>query len=256
MTSIWELMKTTIFQILTFLIWAIPLNAQETVSRSFLTEPRFNFFKKTILIYNEYLNTNDGSYITTNLRILYPLGNKALNFRFDLPIISTNSPDFTGQTGLGDIDLSIAYIPQMNEKTGIAFRGKINIPTATENAFGTGKWVFISTAFLGHYWDTQKQWFSITSLEQQFSFAGKKTRTPVNTTIFENDIYYSFQKNWVGTTAIIRYNFELQGWQNSIAVEYGRKLTPSFNVYIHPSIAFGSRKYYNNGFEVGFFLIF
>lgn len=144
----------------------------------------------------------------------------------------------------------------MNEKTGIAFRGKINIPTATENAFGTGKWVFIPTFFLGHYWDTQKQWLSITSLEQQFSFAGKSTRAPVNTTVFENDIYYSFQKNWIGATAIIRYNYELEGWQNSFAVEYGRKITPRFNAYIHPSIAIGSKKFYNNGIEVGFLIFF
>lgn len=103
-------MKTTVFQIFAFLIWTIPMNAQEIISRSFLTEPRFNFFRKTVLIYNEYLNSNGSTYNTTNLRILHPFGNKALNFRFDLPIISTNSPELSGQTGLGDIDLSIAYI--------------------------------------------------------------------------------------------------------------------------------------------------
>ena len=48
-------------------------------------------------------------------------------------------------------------------------------------------------AFLGHYWDSQKQWFSISSLEQQLSFAGQANRSAVNTTVFENDIYYSFR---------------------------------------------------------------
>ena len=160
------------------------------------------------------------------------------------------------QTGLGDIDFSIAYIPQMNDKTGIAFRGKINIPTASESAFGSGKWVFIPTAFLAHYWDSQKQWFSISSLEQQLSFAGQANRTAINTTVLENDIYYSFHKNWVGAVAHFRYSFETKGYKNSFAIEYGRKFTPRFYAYIHPSFGFGSQKSYNNGIEIGVLIFF
>ncbi len=249
-------MKTSVFTILTLLFLAIPMNAQKNISRNMLTEPRFNFFKKTLLVYNEYLNTNNGSYNITNLRVLYPFGNKALNLRFDLPIVTINSPGYMNQTGLGDIDFSIAYIPQMNDKTGIAFRGKINIPTATESPFGTGKWVFTSTAFLGHYWDEQKQWFSISSLEQQLSFAGQANRSDVNTTLFRNDIYYSFHKNWVGTTAIFSYSFESKGYNNSLSIEYGRKFTSRFYAYIHPSIGFGSQKSYDNGIEAGVLIFF
>ena len=52
---------------------------------------RYHYFLKTILFFNEYLDTENGSYNTTQLRFLYPIGNKAWNLRFDLPLISANT---------------------------------------------------------------------------------------------------------------------------------------------------------------------
>ncbi|WP_414000280.1 lipid A phosphoethanolamine transferase [Flavobacterium sp. W1B] len=249
-------MKATVFFAFVLLFLATRMNAQETASQNMLTEPRFNFYKRTLITYNEYLNTNAGFFNTTNFRLLYPFGNKALNFRLDLPIVTSNVSNLGNQTGIGDIDFSIAYIPKLNDKIGYAIRGKIIIPTATESAFGGGKWVFIASGFLGHYWDSKKKWFSITTLEHQFSFAGQQASPPVNTILFENVIYYSFKKNWIGADATIRYSFELKGYRNIFAIEYGYKISPRFNTYIHPSIGFGSQKSYNNGIEIGTLIYF
>lgn len=39
-------------------------------------------------------------------------------------------------------------------------------------------------------------------------------------------------------------------------MEFGRKITPTNLVYVHPSVAFGGEKSYNFGMEVGILILF
>jgi hypothetical protein len=241
--------------LLSFLI-ICTLQAQDTIQHNNpLGEARFNYFKETILIFNEYLDTDSGSFNTTNLRFLHPVGNRAWNFRVDIPLISTNTTS-ANKTGLGDIALGVSYIPFLNHKKGIAIRAKITSNSASDPNFGSGKWVFTPTFFLGNYLGKEKKYLLLSSLENQMSFAGSSTRNKVNTTVLENTLLYFFGKNWFGTNVAFRYNATVEGFQNSSFIEYGRKITPDSMFYIHPSVAFGGAKSYNYGMELGVLILF
>jgi hypothetical protein len=220
-----------------------------------LNEARFNYFKQTVILFNEYLDTDSGSFNTTNLRILEPIGNKSWNLRADIPLIATNT-SAENKSGLGDIAVAVSYIPYLDKKRGFAIRAKITSNSANDPNFGSGKWVFSPTCTYGQYLGNSKKvlWFSI--LENQSSFAGSPNRNKINTSVFENTFLYSFGKNWLSANIALRYNAITKGYPNSSFIEIGRKLNPNSLFYIHPSIAYGYKKSYNQGIELGLIVMY
>lgn len=248
--------KLYLFLLLSFFT-AFSIKAQETVepSQNVYTEARYHYYLKTILLFNEYLDTDSGSFNTTQLRFLHPIANKAWNLRVDLPLVSTNS-NSENQTGIGDIGVGISYIPYLNHKTGgVAFRARVISNSATDPSRGSGKWVFAPAVFYGKYLRKDKILW-ITSLENQLSFAGSDNRDDINTTAFENYIMFIIGKNWIAADAAFRYNATNKGYPNNAFLEFGRRITANDMAYIHPSVAFGNHKTYNFGIEVGMLILF
>ena len=241
------------------LVFFIPfcIKAQDTAgaSKNVYTEARYHYYLKTILLFNEYLDTDSGSYNTTEIRFLHPIANKAWNLRVDLPLVSTNS-NSQNQTGIGDIGAGISYIPYLKHKTGgVAFRARVISNSATDPARGSGKWVFAPAVFYGKYLKKDKiLWIS--SLENQLSFAGSENRDDINTTAFENYFMFIIGKNWIAADAAFRYNATNKGFPNNAFLEFGRRITPNDMAYIHPSVGFGNHKSYNFGIEVGMLILF
>lgn len=250
--------KLQLFFCISFLI-TLSAEAQDsqnaTNSENIYSEARYHYYLKTILLFNEYLDTDTGSFNTTQLRFLHPIANKAWNLRVDLPLISTNTSSIN-KTGIGDIGVGISYIPYLkHESGGIAFRARVISNSAADPALGTGKWVVAPVVFFGKYLVVNKLLW-IASLENQISFAGSSNRNDVNTTAFENYFMYIIGKNWIAADAAFRYNATNKGFPNNAFVEFGRKITPNDMAYIHPSIAFGGKKSYNYGIEVGMLILF
>lgn len=231
--------------------------AQDTgeAAKNVYTEARYHYYLKTILLFNEYLDTDSGSFNTTELRFLHPIANKAWNLRVDLPLISTNSSS-DNKSGIGDIGAGISYIPYLqHENGGIAFRARVISNSATDPARGSGKWVFAPTVFYGKYLKRDKIiWIS--SLENQLSFAGSDNRDDINTTSFENYFMFIMGKNWIAADVAFRYNATNKGFPNNAFLEFGRRITANDMAYIHPSVGFGSHKSYNFGIEVGMLILF
>ena len=233
------------------------VKAQETDSTKVnnpFAEPRYHYFLKTILLSNEYLDTDNGSYNTTQLRLLYPIGNKAWNLRFDLPLISTNTNSIN-KSGIGDVSAGISYIPYLKHNNGVAVRARVISNSAQDPNFGSGKWVFIPTVFYARYLKSKK-YLWISSAEYQASFAGHSDRNDISTAVFENVILYFFGRNWISADAAFRYNNTVNGFQNNAFIEYGRKISADDLIYIHPSYAFGGEKTYNFGLEIGILILF
>lgn len=108
-------------------------------SQNRYTEAWYHYYLKTILLFNEYLDTDSGSFNTTELRFLYSIANKAWNLRVDLPLISTNTSSIN-KTGIGDIGVGISYIPYLkHESGGIAFRARVISNSAAAQILGSGK---------------------------------------------------------------------------------------------------------------------
>jgi hypothetical protein len=248
--------KLQLFYLL-FLLITFSTKAQDTIKlqKNPYTEARYHYYLKTILLFNEYLDTETGSYNTTELRFLHPIANKAWNLRVDLPLISTNTLS-SNKTGIGDISIGISYIPYLQQKSdGIAFRARIISNSAADPALGSGKWVFATAIFYGKYLIANK-FLWISSLENQISFAGSNNRSDINTTAFENYFMCILGKNWIAADVAFRYNATNKGYPNNAFVEFGRKITSNDMAYIHPSIAFGKHKSYNYGIEVGMLILF
>ena len=176
--------------------WEI-INAQDKKTirseQNPFSEARFTYFKETIVLFNEYLETKNGSFNTTNFRILKPLGNRAWTIRFDAPLISTNS-NTINKSGLGDLSLATSFIPYLTKKSGIATRLKIASNSANNPNFGSGKWVISPAIFYGTYIDTNKKLLLISDLEYQFSVAGSKNRADIRTTVIESTLIYFLPK--------------------------------------------------------------
>lgn len=251
------IMRKIFFLVFAFsLIFNFSIKGQEnTKEKNAFSEARFNYFKQTIIIFNEYLDTKNGSFNTSNFRLSAPIGNKAWNLRFDLPLVSTNTESIN-KTGLGDLSLASSYIFFINEKRGVATRLRVTSNSSNNPAFGSGKWVLSPAFFLGNYIGKSKKLLLISNIEYQFSFAGSNERAAISTAIIENMFIYSFAKNWIGTNLALRYNYIKEGFQNSIFVEFGRKFNSESMFYIHPSLAFGSEKSYNYGLELGLVILF
>lgn len=241
---------------LSFLLITFSTKAQDTIElqKNPYAEARYHYYLKTILLFNEYLDTEIGSYNTTELRFLHPIANKAWNLRVDLPLISTNTSSIN-KTGIGDIGVGISYIPYLNHSKGVAFRARVISNSAADPALGSGKWVFAPALFYGSY-IKEKKLLWIASLENQLSFAGSDKRDDINTTAFENYFMYILGKNWIAADVAFRYNATNKGFPNNAFVEFGRKITSNDMAYIHPSIAFGNHKSYNYGIEVGMLILF
>ncbi|SHL86001.1 lipid A phosphoethanolamine transferase [Flavobacterium saccharophilum] len=218
------------------------------------TEPRFRYYLQTLLFFNEYLDTDNGSFNTTQVRGLLPIGSKAWNLRFDLPLISANTNE-QNKTGLGDVGMGISYIPFMKNNQGIALRTRVYANSAVDPAFGSGKWVVMPAFFYGRYLNSKKNLW-ISSFEYQQSFAGSSERNDISIAVFESVLFHFFGKNWIAGDVALRYNSTLSGYQNNAYVEYGRRITPTNLVYIHPSVAFGGDKTYNYGIEAGVLILF
>ena len=243
------------FYLLAFLI-PYSIIAQDTseLKTNPYTEARYHYYLKTILLFNEYLDTHSGSYNTTELRFLHPIANKAWNLRVDLPLISTNTSSIN-KTGIGDIGVGISYIPYLNKNKGLAFRVRVISNSAVDPALGTGKWVLAPAIFYGAY-IKEKKILWIASLENQASFAGSDNRQNVNTTTFENYFMYLLGKNWIAADVAFRYNATAKSYPNNAFIEFGRKITKNDMAYLHPSIGFGGHKSYNYGIEAGMLILF
>jgi hypothetical protein len=249
-------MKKLFFVLVFIFIAVFSVNAQDTIKNDNpLTEVRFNLFKHSVTLFNEYLDTDNGSFNTTNLRVLYPIGNRYWLLRVDVPLVSANTTS-VNKSGLGDIAVAASYVPYVRKKTGIAIRAKINTNSANDPNFGSGKWVFTPTLIMGNYLGNQKKYLWMSSAENQISFAGDSNRDKINTSVFENTFLYFLGKNWFGVNTAIRYNHTIDGFQNTAFIEYGRKFTDNDMFYIHPSVGYGGAKAYNYGVELGVVILF
>lgn len=115
-----------------------------------------------------------------------PLDNQsAFLMRTVVPVSFKNWP--TDDTGLGDLTLIPYYVPDMMKQTFVGYGAAIGIPTATEDALGSGKWTagpamiiartgnpIIYGGLVQHIWsyagDSDRDDISVTTLQPFFTY--------------------------------------------------------------------------------------
>jgi len=169
-----------------------------------------------------------GSSNQLNLRAQLPLGRyykmpaifsagHALNLiKFKLPFV-TSSPSDAGSeviTGAGDMTVaSLALFGSLQERwaAGPAFK----FPTASQSDLGSGKWS-IGPA-LGYTYEPGPHWTFGIYTASYFSYAGPKSRPPVQQTQITPTISYALAHGWsVGNSEMqYTYNYNLGAFTNA-----------------------------------------
>lgn len=158
--------------------------------------------------------------------------------RASLPVNTYPVPPGMGhQTGLGDLNVFAAYlIPTGNPALSVGIGPQITMPTATEDALGSGKW---SAGLVHTLFDASSPRLQYGYLMSwQASFAGDDERTKVNVGGFQPFVFYQLGGgNYLRSTAVMSYNLENDTYSVPIGLGIGKVIpTPKavFNLFIEP----------------------
>lgn len=138
-----------------------------------------------------------------------------------LPIVSTPVPDW--ESGLGDTVLSLFASPAKPGKLIWGVGPAFQLPTATDDALGQGKWCAGPTA-VGLY--MHGPWVIGGLINNVWSFAGDDDRSNVNQMTFQPFINYNFNEGWyLSFSPIITANWEADPadqWTLPIGIGVGK----------------------------------
>lgn len=143
-------------------------------------------------------------------------GKSALLVRTILPLRSTRWP--TNASGLGDVSIIPYYVPDTTSATFVGYGGALIAPSATDDAFGSGKWA-TGPAVIVAKTGRPITWGGL--LQQVWSFAGDSDRDDVSVATVQPFITYLLPKGWaVNLTSEATYN-----WNASAGNEWTVPLT-------------------------------
>jgi hypothetical protein len=174
----------------------------------------------TILNINPVVPVTVGDWNIVN-RALIPLAN------VDGAIVGPNNPNPQGgagsATGLGDINYSAFLSPVKYDKVIWGIGPSINLPTASDDQLGSGRWSAGPTAVAL----ATPKWGSLGILGRQlWSFAGPSNRGDVNQTLIEPFVNYNLSNGWyLVTDLVITANWQAKSnntWTVPLGAGVGR----------------------------------
>jgi hypothetical protein len=106
-------------------------------------------------------------------------------------ILASEQPD--RKLGFGDIELQAFLSPGSIDKWVWGFGPDLQLPTATDNSLGTGKWSVGPAVGLVY---VNGPWVNGILANHVWSFAGESDRADVSQSTFEPVISYNFENGW------------------------------------------------------------
>jgi hypothetical protein len=159
--------------------------------------------------------------------------------RLDLPIV-TFSNSSTSETGLGDIYVQALVAPRIQGNFAMAAGTGLQMPSATSNLLGQGKWIASPT--IVPIWFIPREGYAYIKVQDWFSFAGQSNRPGVHYLTVTGLIIRRISKKWWVL-------FEAESntdWKNSGSTWYkagglvGLMLTNRVGVWVKGDIPFGN----------------
>ena len=178
----------------------------------------------TILNINPVIPVTVGDWNLVN-RALIPLAN------VDGAISGANNPNPQGgsssASGLGDINYSLFFSPVKYGSVIWGVGPSINLPTASDDQLGSGKWSAGPTAVAL----ALPKWGSMGILGRQlWSFAGSSKRDDVNQTLIEPFVNYNLSDGWyLITDMVITANWEAKS-KNTWTIPVGGGVGKLFKI--------------------------
>ncbi|MFV0322102.1 MAG: hypothetical protein ACK5LE_06965 [Alphaproteobacteria bacterium] len=148
-----------------------------------------------------------------------------------------NLPALDGyDTGLGDLNLLTSYIFDTNPGISFGIGPMLNIPTATEDSLGSGKW---SGGLANVFFNKTSPKFQYGYLATYaHSFAGDDDRDTVNLGSLQLFGFYQLGKGYyLRTSPIMTYNFENDNYMVPVGLGFGKVFNTdyaTFNLFVEP----------------------
>jgi hypothetical protein len=134
----------------------------------------------------------------------------AFLMRTIVPVLFKNW--LTGDTGLGDITLVPYYVPDIMKQTFVGYGAAIGIPTATEDALGSGKWTAGPAMIVAVTGDP----ITYGGLVQHiWSYAGDSERDEISVTTLQPFLTYLLGGGWAASLnaeASYNWNADTDKW--------------------------------------------
>jgi hypothetical protein len=168
----------------------------------------------------------------------FSIGQTSWLMRASLPVNAYPvPPGLEQQTGLGDLNVFAAYLLDIG-RPGISFGvgPQVTLPTATDDATGSGKWSagIVNTLFAMTSPTFQYGYL----LSWQASFAGEDNRADVNLGGFQPFLFYQLGGGtYLRSTGAMAYSFENDTYSVPVGLGIGQVIKSGksiFNVFIEP----------------------
>ena len=215
-------------------------------------------FKRTAWISDEYVELPHGdAYLnTTTFTYIEPMLHGRAKLSVELPVATTDAASRT-ETGMADVTVRYAQLLHLDRRKAIAASLGLIMPTATEDALGTGKWMLEPGASVIMF--LSPQWIVAPALKQTVSFAGSSRRAYVNITSM--DLYIVWRsaslQQWVIVDPGVAWNWKKEDQQlgGAVALTYGRLLGRTgsgvWSGYVKPSYGWGDGRASDWSIEAG-----
>jgi hypothetical protein len=155
--------------------------------------------------------------------------------RLDLPLVWSNKPTSENKTGLtqfglGDILLQTAYVRTFDARWAGAIGLQTIFPTATDKAFGDGKWRLIpSVALRAEVPEISAGTYVGVIVRQDLSVAGVSSRNNINDVILQPQINIGLPDQWfLNTSPQLYYNVYTNKWFVPLDIMVGKKFGTSW----------------------------
>lgn len=186
---------------------------------------------------------NEAYMNTAWLRFAKPFSGGKLLFRLSVPLQTVAMPNQNGsinaQNGLGDINAFLAYSFVSSPTKTMGIGPNLTLPTASEDALGTGKWQG-GFAFVAFY--SQSPVFQYGGLiTWQASFAGDNDRSSTNIGAVQPFYFWQLGKGtYLRGAPTWVFDFENDGVNIPFALGIGKVIAlgnTMFNLFVEPQYA-------------------
>ena len=258
-------------------VLATPGLAQEEEKDNTGTNPINFTYDARFYTEMSWLTPTDASLINSSFELRMPLGRTMSNLtnqklgifndlgsrhalRFKTRYKSLNVVDEQGGnvniSGIGDLDLRYLTIPHVTNKFGIATGLEAFIPTASNDALGSGKLVLRPQVFAGFFGLFGKGSIFAPGILYLFDVAGDDGRPSVNQ--WQMDIYFVWllaqMKHWLIINPQPVLDVENDKEFMIVDVEFGLMIPqmPGAAIHVRPGVGVGADRPFDWTFEFGF----
>jgi len=224
-------------------------------------------------LYNEFqwLNTaGDGDQNITTFEFRAPFAGGKWQFRSKLRAVNLEADlnddgrDDVDECGFGDMDIRFMTIPYMNlaKKSAIALGVEFFLPTASEDALGTGAWTVAPLIFYGYFNPIGPGSIFVPGYQHKFSVSEEDGRSKVHQGLIDMFLVKTWGGNqywgYVDPQILLDYEndkeFMLLEFQGGMMMDkyFGTK---GHSVYLMPSFGVGTDRPYDFSLEVAYKIV-